>query len=376
MKGMCNVHKRLTATVLTVAIITSCGASTVVLADTLDQQLKQQKTELVEHKKDLDEAQKIVEEWNSKIELLDAEIEETLYNIEELDTKIAEVEQNIEVSTKEIEAAEKDMEAEKQLYNERMSAMYMGGSTSYIEVILGSKSLSDLFSKVQTVKTITKLDEEIISSLKEKQAEIEESKTAMEEETLELASMKTTHEGKMIELQEKKDEQQVYIDEAKKEATAYANVVNKNKAQIAETNRLIAEANGDVSSNDPSRGDGNISSNAIVAYASNFLGRPYVWGATGPNAFDCSGLTYYVFAHFGVKLPRVSRYQATVGTYVPKSKLQPGDLVFFAKPGRAIHHVGIYVGNNSYIHSPQTGDVVKISSLSSRSDYYTARRVY
>lgn len=376
MKGRYNVNKRLTAIVLTVAIITSCGASTMVLADTLNEQLKQQNTELVKHQKDLDEAQKIVEGWNSKIELLDAEIEESLYYINEMNTKIVQFEQNIETATEEIETAEKDMEEEIQLYNKRMSAMYMGGSTSYIEVILGSKSLSELFSKVQIVKTITKLDEEIISNLKEKQDEIEDSKRLMEEETKNLISIKSTHEEKMIEIQEKKDEQQVYIDEAKKEATAYANVVNKDKAQISETKRLIAVARGDVPSYDSSRGSANISSNAITAYASNFLGRPYAWGATGPNSFDCSGFTYYVFAHFGVMLPRVAKSQATVGTYVSKSQLQPGDLVFFAKSGKAIHHVGVYVGNNSYIHSPQTGDVVKISSLSSRSDYYTARRVY
>lgn len=370
------MHKRLTATVLTVAIITSCGASTVVLADTLDKQLEQQKKDLKAHKKDYDEAQKIVEELNSKIELLDSQIEEALYETEELNKNIAETEQNIENATKEIEQAEKDMETEKQLYNERISAMYIGGRSNYVEVLLGSKSLSDLFSRIQTIKTITELDEEIISNLEAKQVEVEKSKKAMEEETVKLALTKSIYEEKMVKIQEDKDAQQPYIDEAKKEATAYANVVNKDKAQIAKTQKLIDEARGDSSSDEPSRGDGNISSNAIVAYASNYLGRPYRWGASGPNSFDCSGFTSYVFAHFGVNLPRVSRSQATVGSYVPKSKLKPGDLVFFAKPGRAVHHVGIYVGNNSYIHSPQTGDVVKISTLSRRSDYYTARRVY
>jgi cell wall-associated NlpC family hydrolase len=104
------------------------------------------------------------------------------------------------------------------------------------------------------------------------------------------------------------------------------------------------------------------------------LGCKYSWGATGPKYFDCSGLTQYVYKHFGINIPRVSRDQARAGTYVEKSDLQPGDLVFFAYSSGVVHHVGIYIGNGSFIHAPQTGDVVKITLLSSRSDYYTARR--
>ncbi|MPN32270.1 hypothetical protein SDC9_179748 [bioreactor metagenome] len=122
----------------------------------------------------------------------------------------------------------------------------------------------------------------------------------------------------------------------------------------------------------PSRGTSSASSDEIVVYASKFLGTPYVWGANGPNSFDCSGFTKYVYAKNGIGLPRVSRDQAQTGTYVSRGDLEAGDLVFFGSP---THHVGIYVGNDSYIHAPRTGDVVKISSLSSRSDFTHGRRV-
>lgn len=119
----------------------------------------------------------------------------------------------------------------------------------------------------------------------------------------------------------------------------------------------------------------NYSQDAVVAYASNFLGTKYVWGGTSPSpGFDCSGFTQYVYRHFGIELPRVSYDQVNVGTSVARDQLQPGDLVFFKKGGQPVHHVGIYVGNNCYMHAPQTGDVVKISPLT-RSDYYGARRV-
>ena len=112
----------------------------------------------------------------------------------------------------------------------------------------------------------------------------------------------------------------------------------------------------------------------VISVAKAQMGKPYRWGATGPNSFDCSGLMQYAFKNgAGISLPRVSRDQANVGKKVSKAELQPGDLVFFAKGGR-IHHVGMYLGNDQYIHAPQTGDVVKISKLSARK-MIVARRV-
>lgn len=101
------------------------------------------------------------------------------------------------------------------------------------------------------------------------------------------------------------------------------------------------------------------------------LGTPYLWGGTGPR-YDCSGLMMKAYASVGISIPRTSKQQSTFGKSVSKSNLQLGDLVFFGSP---VHHVGMYCGNNQYIHAPKTGDVVKISSLSGRKDYTCARRV-
>lgn len=368
------MHKKITATVLTAIILVSSSSSIVVLADTLQQKLEQQKKELKSNQSELSQSQKIVEKLNSKIEEFDSEIENTLYEIDDLNSQIAMIEEKIQNGTKEIEQAEEDILAEKDLYNNRISAMYISGKLGIIEILLGSKSLSDLFSRIQTIKKLTELDEKIVGNLKAKQEEIENSKKTMEEETSKLSSTISILEEKMNKLQADKDEQQKYIDKAKKEVTAYANAVKADKKEIAKTKKLIEDARAKTADDQPSRGPAAVSSNAIIAYASNFLGRPYEWGANGPNTFDCSGLTKYVYAHFGIKIPRVSRDQAKAGKYVPKSQLKPGDLVFFKKPGKPVHHVGIYIGNDSMIHAPQTGDVVKISILSRRSDYYTARR--
>ena len=117
---------------------------------------------------------------------------------------------------------------------------------------------------------------------------------------------------------------------------------------------------------------------AIVDEAMKYLGVPYVWGGTTPSGFDCSGLVQYVCHSLGVEVSRVTYTQIKDGVEVPRSELSPGDLVFFANNGD-VHHVGIYIGNNEFIHAPHTGDVVKISSLDEpyyAGEYCGARRVY
>ena len=84
---------------------------------------------------------------------------------------------------------------------------------------------------------------------------------------------------------------------------------------------------------------------------------PYVYGTAGPDTFDCSGFTYYVYAHFGYSLNRSSRDQVNNGVAVSKDQLQPGDLVFFSTNGSYPTHVGLYIGEGNIVHAstPRTG---------------------
>lgn len=123
----------------------------------------------------------------------------------------------------------------------------------------------------------------------------------------------------------------------------------------------------------PSSSNGvNSKASKAFEFCKSKLGTPYLWGGTTDNGYDCSGLMMKAYASVGISIPRTSKQQSTYGKSVSKSNLQVGDLVFFGSP---VHHVGMYCGNNQYIHSPKTGDVVKISSLSGRKDYTCARRV-
>lgn len=166
-------------------------------------------------------------------------------------------------------------------------------------------------------------------------------------------------------------------------------ILSKRESQRAaqraadEAARRAAAANANNSSNNssggssskpsdtvpPSRGEGQGSASAasLINYSYKFLGIPYVWGGTTPSGFDCSGFTSYVFRAFGYNIGRTTYDQIDVGTPVSRDQLKPGDLVF---PNSG--HVGIYIGNGQIIHSPQTGDVLKISPIWK---FYAARRV-
>jgi cell wall-associated NlpC family hydrolase len=100
------------------------------------------------------------------------------------------------------------------------------------------------------------------------------------------------------------------------------------------------------------------------------VGKPYVWGASGPNSYDCSGLTMWAWAHAGVSLPHSSSMQYGATRRVAQSDWQPGDLLFFGSP---IHHVAMYIGNGQLVEAPYTGASVRVTSAF-RSDYVGAGR--
>lgn len=131
-----------------------------------------------------------------------------------------------------------------------------------------------------------------------------------------------------------------------------------------------------------SRGDGTVAAvssglgQQVVEYAKQFLGKPYAWGGNGPNSFDCSGFTKYVYSHFGYTLNRTASSQLNNGTAVARGEWQPGDLVFFynGRVSTPVSHVGIYVGNGQFIHASTNSYAVQYDSL--YSSYYSNAYVY
>ncbi len=130
------------------------------------------------------------------------------------------------------------------------------------------------------------------------------------------------------------------------------------------------------------KNESNNNKSSLVSYAKTKLGKPYVWGAQGPNSFDCSGFTYYVFKNkAGIVLPRTSSAQSKYGTYVSKSNLKAGDLVFFDTNGANdgnVSHVGMYIGNGQMIHASYGQKKIVIANFNDsyyQKAYVNARRV-
>jgi hypothetical protein len=109
----------------------------------------------------------------------------------------------------------------------------------------------------------------------------------------------------------------------------------------------------------------------VVEIALRYLGTPYRWAGASPSGFDCSGFVMYVYGRVGIRLPHSSWMLWGVGKPVARKHLRPGDIVFF----NGLGHVGIYVGHGRFIHSPHTGDVVRVQRLSDHGAYDGARRV-
>lgn len=100
----------------------------------------------------------------------------------------------------------------------------------------------------------------------------------------------------------------------------------------------------------------------VVRVAQQMVGVPYVWGGATPKGFDCSGLVFYAYGETGLSIPRTSREQFRAARPISLDLARPGDLVFF-RIGRDVSHVGIYLGDNQFIHSPETGQSVKVTDL-------------
>ena len=139
--------------------------------------------------------------------------------------------------------------------------------------------------------------------------------------------------------------------------------------------KIVLVINSGSSNSSTSDSNSNTGS-AVLAFARQYLGYPYVYGGASPSGFDCSGFTSYVYKHFGVSLNRTAAGQASNGKAVKRSELQVGDLVMFCSP---INHVGIYAGNNQIIHAANKTRGVVIDTISSgyyNTNYNCARRIF
>lgn len=306
----------------------------------------------------------------TQIDALDSKVEIAAEAYNDANIKHKAILSKIKSTQTELDAANARIGTLQTHLNIRANSMYRSGPTGFLEVLLGAEDFEEFATTWDLLRDMNEREASDIASLKETRAKAEGYKKdlatqeAASKSTLELmASKKKSIEAQLASRKKMLSglESEVAAIEAEAEARARA-------AAAASVSRGSSKRGSSSGKTFPpptraARGE-------VVSIAKQYLGAPYHWGASGPNSFDCSGFTMFVFRQVGVSLPHSSRAQINAGQRVSKSDLQPGDLVFFGSP---IHHVGIYVGGGMYIHAPSTGDVVKISSVS-RGDFAGACR--
>lgn len=377
--------------------------------------LKQQQDQLAEKKSGIqaqaDAINSKVASQTEKLNLLAEQLEVTNSEIENLSEQIA-------IYTNSIAEMENELNLDKQKeqellehYKIRMRAMEENGKFAYISILLGANNFKDLLSRIDDIKQIMEYDDDLIKDIQEAQVRVQNAKAAMEAEMEEQQKVFEAYQEKQADLIAQQDEATAILASLSADSAEYENQLESVKAlqsaiggQISDMENKLAEqeriqkeqdaANqvtpapgGNTSGGGTSGGNSNwygdssgtATGQEIVNYAMSFLGVNYVYGGTSPSGFDCSGLVYYCYTHFGYSVNRTAAALAYNGTSVSSSSLEPGDIILFTSSGGGyIGHTGLYVGNGQFIHAPHTGDVVKISNLSDSyytNHYWGARRV-
>ena len=263
-----------------------------------------------------------------------------------------------------------------------------GGDGTGLEVLIGATSIEDLIERLDTSTRVSDQSAQVLREVKAYRVDVRTRRARLKQARVEQARLVAERASQKASIEGQLAERQRLLGSIRSE------IGRLQAAERAQQARLAAEAQARLSS--PQTGmevlaasTGSLGSGGggtdpipvappsryggVVGIAMQYLGTPYVYGGSSPSGFDCSGFIMYVYAKIGVSLPHNAAAQYGYGTPVSRDQLQPGDLVFF----NGLGHAGIYVGGGSFIHSPHTGDVVKISSLSGwySSTWVGARRL-
>ncbi|WP_330236587.1 C40 family peptidase [Streptomyces sp. NBC_00566] len=231
------------------------------------------------------------------------------------------------------------------------TAQYRSGGIDPSVQLFLSADPDDYLDKASTLDQLSGQQVEALKKIQDKQRELAQDRAEATEKLKDLASTRT-------ELGKKKKEVQGKLGEAQRLLNT---LTAKEKQQLAaEQQRADRSSSERVQLGNAAPSSGR--AGAAFSAAQGKIGTPYVYGATGPSSYDCSGLTSWAYAQAGVSIPRTSEAQANIGTRIySTSDLQVGDLVFFFND---IHHVGLYAGNGQILHAPRTGTVVRYESMS------------
>jgi cell wall-associated NlpC family hydrolase len=244
-----------------------------------------------------------------------------------------------------------------------------GGMSSAIETVLRAQSIADIENTLQYLQASENAHAKVFEALAVDRAVLNQHLSVLEEDRVkaaaaeeELAGLRENIEAKVADQKDEIHSLSAQIARAEARRLAAQQAAQAAQQSAAPVTILSEPAH-------PAPAPNSAAQTAVNAALSQ-TGKPYQWGAAGPDSYDCSGLTMWAWAQAGVSLPHNSGQQYAATTRVASSDLAPGDLMFFGSP---IHHVTMYIGNGQMVEAPYTGAYVRVTS-SSRSDFVGAGR--
>ncbi len=302
----------------------------------------------------------------AQVDALDTKVEIAAERYNVAKAKHAKLLKETKQASSRVKKAEKRLTELQVHLNTRANSMYRTGPLGIVDVLVGARSFEQFASTWDILRDLNVSDAESVAMMKDARAEAKAAHAEL--------SRKEKASAKQVKIMatNKKDIEGKLAQRKQALAGLEAEVAALQAQEEAARARAAASWASDDSSDDNDRSfppPSRAPRSEILSVARKYLGAPYRWGAAGPNSFDCSGFTMFVYRQVGVSLPHSSRAQISCGERVSRKDLAPGDLVFFGSP---IHHVGMYVGGGMMIHSPHSGSSVRIAPL--HSDYVGACR--
>jgi cell wall-associated NlpC family hydrolase len=322
----------------------------------------------------------------SQIQGLDGNLEHAVEAYNLANQKLARIEADLRENKVELKLAKSNLKHARINLSQRLVQMYTsGGDNASLDVLLGARSIDDLITRIDTVNRASDQSTQVLKEVKIYGAAVRTRRARLKDAHIQQAKLVAESEAQKASIEGQLAQRRQLLSSIKSEIGRIQAAERAQQARLAAQARarlaapqngveVLAASAGAITTQPsttyappPSRYGG------VVGIAMRYLGTPYVYGGASPGGFDCSGFVMYVFGQMGVSLPHNAAAQYGFGTPVSRADLQPGDLVFF----NGLGHVGIYIGGGQFIHSPHTGDVVKISSLTGwySSTYVGARRI-
>lgn len=376
--------------------------------------------------KTLEEYNVSIEQASSRLDSLNTQLEVASEDLHAINQKVSKLKKKLKKTRKSMKKTKADLGTAREQLSATVIETYRNGNVSYLSVLLRATTFSEFTSKLYLLDRVAANRANAIEQVNSLQGKLEKEEKTIEKSLKEQESLKSQAISKRASIESSISSTEHLLDSLDEEMIAAVNEQSEKAAKAAaeaqteveqaddakseeqtdqpaqskpkkksanttqstpkqDTSTSTSKPKKDTSSQEaeqPEQDSADVGSTStagahgsVVGIADAQLGVKYTWGGESPKSgFDCSGLVMYCYAKIGISLSHSAASQFYEGTRIAKSALMPGDLVFFGPSIAGIHHVGIYAGGGSYIHAPRTGDVVKYSDLSSRSDFVGACR--